>query len=94
MVIIEAMAAGCPVVSTKNAGAIPETVIDGKTGILVEKKNPQAVAQAIIKLIESPELRVKMGMAGRKRYEQYYTQERNIENMIRVFDHALKREGV
>ncbi len=94
MVIIEAMAAGCPVVSTKNAGAIPETVIDGKTGILVEKKNPQAVAQAIIELIESPELRVKMGMAGRKRYEQYYTQERNIENMIRVFDHALKREGV
>lgn len=94
IVIIEAMAAGCPVISTRNVGAIPETVIDGKTGILVEKKNPKAVAQAIMKLIESPNLRVKMGMAARKRYEQYYTHEKNIQNMLRVFDHTLKREGV
>ena len=93
IVVIEAMAAGCPVVSTKNVGAIPETVIDGKTGILVEKKNPEAIAQAITKLIEHPELRIKMGMAGRKRYEQYYTQEKNIENMIKVFEHTLKREN-
>ena len=93
LVIIEAMAAGCPVISTKNAGAIPETVIDGKTGILVEEKNPEGIAQAIMKLIEHPELRIKMGMAGRKRYEQYYTQEKNIENMIKVFDHTLKREN-
>jgi len=92
IVNIEAMAAGCPVISTKNVGAIFETVIDGKTGILVEKKNPKAIAEAIIKLIENPELRIKMGMAGRKRYEQYYTQEKNIENMIRVFEGALKRE--
>ena len=93
IVNIEAMAAGCPVISTKNVGAIPETVIDGKTGILVEKKNLQAIARAIIKLIENPELRIKMGIAGRKRYEQYYTQEKNIENMIRVFEHTLKREN-
>ena len=93
IVIIEAMAAGCPVIPTKNVGAIPETVTDGKTGILVEKKNPKAIAEAIIKLIEDPELRVKMGMAGRKRYEQYYTQEKNIENMIKVFEHTLKREN-
>jgi len=91
IVIIEAMAAGCPVISTKNVGAIHETVIDGKTGILVEKKNPTAVAEAIIKLIEHPELRIKMGMAGRKRYEQYFTQEKNIENMIRVFEGTLKK---
>lgn len=89
IVIIEAMAAGCPVISTKNVGAIPETVIDGKTGILVEKKNPKAIAQAIIKLIEDSELRVKMGRAGRKRYEQYYTQEKNVESMIRVFEKIL-----
>ncbi len=93
IVILEAMAAGCPVISTKNVGAIPETVIDGKTGILVEKKNPKAIAKAIIKLIEDPELRVKMGMAGRKRYEQYYTQEKNIENMIRVFEKVLVKNG-
>lgn len=93
IVIIEAMAAGCPVISTQNVGAISETVIDGKTGILVEKRNPKAIAEAIIRLIESPELRVRMGMAGRKRYEQYYTQEKNIENMIRVFKKALGEES-
>ena len=93
IVVIEAMAAGCPVISTKNVGAIPETVINGETGILVEKKNPEAVAEAIINLIEHPELRIRMGMAGRKRYEQYYTQEKNIENMIKVFEHTLKREN-
>lgn len=94
IVIIEAMAAGCPVISTKDVGAIHETVVDGKTGILVEKKNPKAIAEAVMKLIENPELRIKMGRAGRKRYEQYYTQEKNIENMIRVFEQTLKRENV
>lgn len=93
IVIIEAMAAGCPVISTKNVGTISETVINGETGILVEKKNPKAIAQAIIELIEHPELRIKMGTAGRKRYEQYYTQEKNIENMIRVFEHTLKKKN-
>lgn len=89
IVIIEAMAAGCPVISTKNVGAIPEIIIDGKTGILVEKKNPKALAESIVKLIADPELRVKMGMAGRKRYEQYYTQEKNIGNMIKAFEKVL-----
>ena len=88
-VVIEAMSAGCPVISTNHA-AIPETVIDGESGILVEKQNPQALANAIIKLIENPELRIKMGKAGRERYEKFYTQEENIDNMIRVFETALE----
>ena len=86
--VIEAMSAGCPVISTNHA-TIPETVINGETGILVEKQNPQALANAIIKLIENPELRIKMSKAGRERYEQFYTQEKNINNMIRVFEKTL-----
>lgn len=87
-VVIEAMSAANPVVAT-SVGAVPETVIDGETGILVEKQNPQALADAIIKLIENPEFRIKMGKAGRERYEQFYTQEKNINNMIRVFENTL-----
>jgi len=91
-VIIEAMAAGCPIVSTKWA-AIPETVIDGKTGLLVDPQNPAAIAKAILQLIENPSVRKKMSEASRKRYEQYYTQEKNIDNMIEVFEKTLEKNN-
>ncbi|KPL19294.1 MAG: hypothetical protein AMJ92_03910 [candidate division Zixibacteria bacterium SM23_81] len=86
--IIEAMAAGCPVISTWHA-AIPETVIHGETGILVEKENVEELARALKRLIEHPELRRKMGLTGRRRYEQFYTMDINISNMITVFKKAL-----
>ncbi|MCM8831633.1 MAG: glycosyltransferase family 4 protein [Candidatus Omnitrophica bacterium] len=88
IVLIEAMAAGCPVISTR-VGAIPEIVIEGETGILVKKHNPKALADAIIYLIENPDIREKMGRAGRKRYEECYTLDKNIEGMIRVFNKVL-----
>lgn len=88
MVILEAMAAACPVISTK-VGAIPEVVVDGVTGILVEKQNPEQLADAIMRLIEDPELRLRMGQAGRKRFEEYYTFEKCAERLIKVFEAAL-----
>lgn len=90
-VILEAMAAACPVISTKDVGAIPETVIDGKTGILVDKKNPQQIAEAIIYLIENPEKRIEMGLAGRKRFEENYTMEKSVDNLIEAFNEILER---
>ena len=86
--IIDAMSAGCSVVSTWHA-AIPETVVDGETGFLVEKENVDELARALKELIENPKLREKMGLMGRKRYEQYYTKDRNIANMILVFKKSL-----
>lgn len=85
LVILEAMAAGCPVIAVKGVGAIPDTVIDGKTGILVEKQNPEEIAKAIVYLIRNPDIRVKMGLAARKRFEENYTIDKNIDNMIKVF---------
>jgi glycosyltransferase involved in cell wall biosynthesis len=90
LVNIEAMAAGCPVISTKDVGAIPEVVLDGITGILVEKRRPDKIAEAIIKLIEHPELRVSMGKAGRKRYEKYYKMEHNVNKIIELFSKVLE----
>jgi len=89
LVILEAMAAGCPVISTR-VGAIPEVVLDGVTGILVEKQNPQQLAQAMITLIENPDLRRQMGQAGRKRFEEHFTFDRCIDRMIAVFNNAVK----
>ena len=84
LVILEAMAAGLPVIATP-VGSIPEVVIDGETGFIIEKKNPRAAADAIIKLLEDPELRVKMGKEGRKRYEEHFTLDKNITRIIEIF---------
>ncbi len=92
LVILEAMAAVCPVISTKGVGAIPEVVIDGVSGILVEKQNPKQIADAIIRLINNPRLREEMGRAGRERVEKYYTIDQNINMMIKVFKNTLQNE--
>jgi glycosyltransferase involved in cell wall biosynthesis len=89
LVILEAMAAGNPVISTKEVGAIPDIVRHGETGILVEKQNPEALASAIIELIDDPQKRHRMGAAGRRRFEQHYTKKKNIDNLIRVFEKTL-----
>ncbi|MFT4549133.1 MAG: glycosyltransferase involved in cell wall biosynthesis [Verrucomicrobiales bacterium] len=63
-VIMEAMAAALPVVSTKLVG-IPEMVDDGETGILVEPENEDALADALGKLAADPGLRARYGAAGK-----------------------------
>jgi glycosyltransferase involved in cell wall biosynthesis len=90
-VILEAMSAACPVISTKDVGAISETVLDGWTGILVEKKNPDQIASAIIYLVENPDVRLQMGRSGRKRFEENYTLDENIKNITTVFNKTIDK---
>jgi len=63
--ILEAMAAGKPVVAT-DVGAVSELVEHGRTGLLVEPGDPTALAAAIGRLVADPELRRRMGAAGRE----------------------------
>jgi glycosyltransferase involved in cell wall biosynthesis len=84
LVILEAMAAGCPVISTKDVGAIPEVVIDSQTGILVEKQRPEQIAQALLRLIEDPQLRMAMGKAGRERIERHFTLKQSMTRLEKV----------
>lgn len=70
-VIMEAMAAALPVVSTKLVG-IPEMVNDSETGILVEPGDEDALADALEKLAKDPELRANYGAAGKKVAEQRF----------------------
>ncbi|HCJ66795.1 MAG TPA: hypothetical protein DHV62_05570 [Elusimicrobia bacterium] len=60
-----AQALGKPIVATKVQG-IPSVVKGGVTGILVPAKNPQALAEAIVKLAKSKEIRERMGEEGKK----------------------------
>lgn len=78
---IEAQAMEVPVVAS-NVGGVSEAVMDGETGILVEPRNIQQLAAAIIKLIREPELRQRMGEEGRRFVLQNY----NIEENVRLFE--------
>ena len=65
---------GLPVISTYE-GAIPEIVENNKTGFLVEKKNPEELANKIEFLINNQDLRIKMGVAGKEKFYNQYTLE-------------------
>ncbi|MEY4610094.1 MAG: putative colanic acid biosynthesis glycosyltransferase WcaL [Bacteroidota bacterium] len=69
--ILEASACSLPIVSTKHAG-IPEAVVNGETGILVDEHDVKAMGQALIRLAENVELREKMGQAARKHMLAHY----------------------
>ncbi len=73
IVLLEAMAAGLPIVSSRNTGAIGETVIDGVTGILVNPRNPREIAEAIRRLAHDADIRHRMSVCAVERYESYYT---------------------
>jgi glycosyltransferase involved in cell wall biosynthesis len=84
-VYIEAMAYGKAVVAAR-ATAVPEVVIDGGTGILVEHGNTRALAEALRKLLGDPQLRVRMGTAGRSRVADYFSYPTLMQCLERVLD--------
>lgn len=87
LVVLEAMAAGLPVIFT-NRGCLRDTVIDEESGVEVPINDPEKLAEAILWLLNHPETIKEMGRHARQRYESFYTKERHIENMIKVFTSA------
>lgn len=73
-VVMEASASGLPVIATK-VGEVPQIVLDGKTGILIKRKDVDSLVSAIEKLVDNPMLAKEMGEAGRKRMEEEYNWE-------------------
>ncbi|HEX6308930.1 MAG TPA: glycosyltransferase family 4 protein [Longimicrobiales bacterium] len=91
LVLLEAMAAGLPVVATRHV-AIPEIVEDGETGILVEPRDVDGLTTALRRFAVDPALRVRLGAAGRRRYEAEFTAARWATRMARVFDSVAGAE--
>ncbi|MFN7270510.1 MAG: glycosyltransferase, partial [bacterium] len=86
-VLVEAMASGIPVVTTRVSG-IPELVEDGETGLLVEPRDPVALAGAIRRLLATPELRAEFGRRGSERVRQEFDARRNIAALKKLFEEA------
>ena len=72
------------VVSTKWRG-IPSIVVDGDTGFLIETKDCETLATKVRALATDENLRKRMGLAGRHRYESEFTRSRHLQTMSRVF---------
>ena len=82
--ILVAMASSLPIVATQ-AGGIPELVIDGETGILVSPDDADQLAVGLCKVLESSQLREKMGCAGRQRIEKTFTLERKLNETEKLY---------
>jgi len=81
---LEAMAAGRPVVA-RRVGALPETVLDGKTGRLIDDERPESVAAALAELLSDPVRARAMGEAGRRRAASEFSPERSVSIVEDVY---------
>jgi glycosyltransferase involved in cell wall biosynthesis len=70
--VMEAQLSGLPVVATRHAG-IPEVVIDGTTGLLVEEGDVPGMAEAMAQLVRDPQIAGKLGAAGQARMRGHFT---------------------
>jgi glycosyltransferase involved in cell wall biosynthesis len=82
--IAEAMAHGKPVVAT-SVGGIPELITDGVTGHLVGRGDTTAMSDRVLKLLNDPELRARMGKAGRETVCCKFDLRKNVSHLIRSY---------
>ena len=88
--ILDAQSVGLPIVAT-SAGGIPEIILDNKNGILVEPKNPQKLADALIDLINDKNKQERLGFEAKVSVKKFSI-ENNIEQNIIVYSQLLNEK--
>jgi glycosyltransferase involved in cell wall biosynthesis len=91
-VILEAMAAALPVVALRVA-AVPEMVLNGRTGCLIDAGDDNGLAAAIIWLLDNPKEACQMGMAGRARVFERYNVELTANRLVELLQEAVAMYG-
>jgi glycosyltransferase involved in cell wall biosynthesis len=93
MVLLEASACGLPIVAT-NVGGNAEIVLDGQTGFLVPPKSPEALSQAMLRMMDLPEeVREKMGKQARKHIESNFSLDRIVDCWEALYYELLNRSS-
>jgi len=87
--VMEYMAAGKPVVAT-NVGGLPEMVEDGVNGLLVEKRDAKALADAILRLIADENLRERLGAAGKELQAKEFSLDAMVERTEALYEELVK----
>ncbi len=90
--ICEAMALGKPVVAT-DVGGNRELVEEGKTGFLVSPGNPEALSEAIIRLIRDPDIAQSMGQRGKEKIAKQLSLERYLDEYQSLYEETLMRKN-
>jgi colanic acid/amylovoran biosynthesis glycosyltransferase len=90
--VLEAAATGLPVVATRHGG-IPEAVVDGHTGFLVDEGDVDAMAIRMTELARSPQLAAVMGARGRQHIVEHYAMESQIGHLTEILMWALEGQG-
>ncbi len=85
--IIEAMAYGCVAIST-NYRSIPDLVVDGVTGTLIEHGRPDQIAEVIRKIVAEPDRYEAMSQAAVERYEKHFTMQQHLDAIIPLLEGA------
>lgn len=90
LAILEAAACGIPAIAS-HIGAVPELVIDRRTGLLFDPLETESLVDAALWAWEHPRAMDDMGAAARELYLERYTAEKNYELMLKVYESALTR---
>jgi glycosyltransferase involved in cell wall biosynthesis len=85
LAILEAMAAGLPVIGTR-VGGIPELVLDGETGVLVAPEHPEELAVALDSLAADPERRLELGRRGRERVREHFSADGIARRIVALYE--------
>jgi glycosyltransferase involved in cell wall biosynthesis len=92
LVLLEAMAAGRPIVASRVA-TIPEVVVDGETGLLVPAGDPQALSDALADLADQPALAQQFGEAGRERLRRQFSIDKMVGDTELLYRELLDERG-
>jgi glycosyltransferase involved in cell wall biosynthesis len=91
--VLEAMACQRPVISTP-VGHVPELLEDGCNGLLIPVADVASAEQAILRLLQQPELGAAMALAGRRTVLESWTWEQALEPLVDIYDQVLARAAV
>jgi glycosyltransferase involved in cell wall biosynthesis len=91
--LMQAMAVGVPVVATDVLGS-REVVVEGKTGFLVPLNDADALADRVSLLLDSPDLRSRMGACGVEHVRRHFNEEHVVERLVGIYRSALEVHGL
>lgn len=89
--VVEASSTGLPVVATRHGG-IPDVVVDQETGYLVNERDVPAMSEAILRLVDHPELASELGARGRSRVQARFSMDLSLAHLWRVLASCAPRQ--